>query len=67
MGPNYVLCVFIHGNLKTVQRYNSLAVFNDDNIEIETLTLDNGVTYQFHPESVGTIDMTKRTINLMKW
>lgn len=36
-----------------VQRYNSLAVFKGD-LEINIRVLANGITYQFHPESIGT-------------
>lgn len=38
-----------------VQRYNSLAVTNSSNTnEIMLLGYENGRSYQFHPESVGT-------------
>jgi len=39
-----------------VQRYNSLAVYDKKNnsIEIQIRQWDRGVSYQFHPESIGT-------------
>lgn len=38
-----------------VQHYNSLAVMINEN-ECPILHLPNGITYQFHPESIGTMD-----------
>jgi len=39
-----------------VQRYNSLAVFNSHNNSNEILIRkwERGISYQFHPESIGT-------------
>lgn len=39
-----------------VQRYNSLAVYNADNPidEILIRKWERGISYQFHPESIGT-------------
>jgi anthranilate/para-aminobenzoate synthase component II len=39
-----------------VQRYNSLAVYSADNStdEIMVNKWDRGISYQFHPESIGT-------------
>jgi anthranilate/para-aminobenzoate synthase component II len=42
-----------NGSLIKVQRYNSLGVFNHDD-ELVTLKWPRGISYQFHPESVGT-------------
>ncbi len=41
-----------------VQRYNSLAVYEkkDCTVEIQIRQWDRGVSYQFHPESIGTED-----------
>ncbi|MBC7714983.1 MAG: aminodeoxychorismate/anthranilate synthase component II [Rhizobacter sp.] len=41
------------GKTEIVQRYNSLAVF-EQNIEKDICIYDNGISYQFHPESIGT-------------
>ncbi len=43
------------GKIIMVQRYNSLGVFNGKQ-EIPILNFERGVSYQFHPESVGTSD-----------
>ena len=39
-----------------VQRYNSLAVYESEKslVEIQLRQWDRGVSYQFHPESIGT-------------
>lgn len=42
-----------YGIKTQVQRYNSLAVFNHG-YELDICEYQNGVSYQFHPESVGT-------------
>lgn len=44
------------GQMRTVQRYNSLAVFNKEGKEEHTRVYPQGISYQFHPESVGTED-----------
>lgn len=36
-----------------VQKYNSLAVFRDG-AEVDICRYHNGISYQFHPESIGT-------------
>jgi anthranilate synthase component 2 len=36
-----------------VQRYNSLAVYENDK-EVNLSVFERGVSYQFHPESIGT-------------
>lgn len=41
--------------IKQVQRYNSLGVFVGDSEQF-SLSFERGVSYQFHPESVGTDD-----------
>jgi anthranilate synthase component 2 len=48
---------FKEKNLR-VQRYNSLAVYekNDRKNEILELKLEQGISYQFHPESIGTTE-----------
>ena len=43
----------INARTVQVQRYNSLAVYEND-IEIDYRAFPRGVSYQFHPESVGT-------------
>lgn len=43
------------GRFLQVQRYNSLGVFNRDE-EIFHRKFKNGISYQFHPESIGTED-----------
>ncbi len=40
---------------RLVQHYNSLSVYEDDN-EINVRKFDRGISYQFHPESIGTAD-----------
>jgi anthranilate/para-aminobenzoate synthase component II len=49
------VAVNFSGNTYWVQRYNSLVVIEDD-IEVDISRYHNGVSYQFHPESVGTDD-----------
>lgn len=46
--------IFFNGVSTRVQRYNSLAVFSDDN-EINICEYKNAISYQFHPESIGTL------------
>ena len=46
--------MFFNGISTRVQRYNSLAVFSDDN-EINICEYKNAISYQFHPESIGTL------------
>lgn len=46
--------IFFNGVSTRVQRYNSLAVFDDD-FEINICEYKNGISYQFHPESIGTL------------
>lgn len=41
------------GSERAVQRYNSLAVY-EDGIEVNIRRFERGISYQFHPESVGT-------------
>ena len=41
------------GALRAVQRYNSLSVYVDD-MEVNITKFERGVSYQFHPESIGT-------------
>lgn len=41
------------GQPRGVQRYNSLAVYNDS-AEVNIRRFDRGISYQFHPESIGT-------------
>lgn len=43
------------GQRLQVQRYNSLAVIVDGK-ECDILEFERGVSYQFHPESIGTYD-----------
>lgn len=43
----------LNGEKIAVQRYNSLGVFKN-NVEEISLQWDRGITYQFHPESIGT-------------
>lgn len=38
---------------RAVQRYNSLAVYEDGS-EVNIRKFERGISYQFHPESVGT-------------
>lgn len=45
--------IFFNGISTRVQRYNSLAVFQDGD-EINICEYKNAISYQFHPESVGT-------------
>lgn len=42
-----------NGAVIKVQRYNSLGVFKDDK-ELMMMKWTRGISYQFHPESVGT-------------
>ena len=55
-------CEQIHGQTifiefdgleRAVQRYNSLAVYENGN-ELNIRRFNRGISYQFHPESVGT-------------
>lgn len=48
-----VVDVQLNGEIKSVQRYNSLGVF-ENGVEKISLKWGRGVTYQFHPESIGT-------------
>jgi anthranilate/para-aminobenzoate synthase component II len=41
------------GQERAVQRYNSLAVY-EDGVEVNIRRFERGISYQFHPESVGT-------------
>jgi len=41
------------GQERAVQRYNSLAVY-EDGTEVSIRRFERGISYQFHPESVGT-------------
>ncbi len=41
------------GHERAVQRYNSLAVY-EDGVEVNIRRFERGISYQFHPESVGT-------------
>lgn len=43
------------GRMLKVQRYNSLTVF-DGSKESDILEFERGISYQFHPESIGTHD-----------
>lgn len=45
--------VIFNENKYWVQRYNSLAVFQKGD-EIDIINYTNGISYQFHPESIGT-------------
>ncbi len=45
--------VVFKGSIVQVQRYNSLAVFIDGR-ESDIIEFKRGVSYQFHPESIGT-------------
>lgn len=45
--------VNFRGRMIRVQRYNSLAVYIDG-IESEIVEFKHGISYQFHPESIGT-------------
>lgn len=45
--------IFFNGISTRVQRYNSLAVFQDGD-EINICEYKNAISYQFHPESIGT-------------
>ena len=38
---------------RAVQRYNSLSVYEGDT-EVNITKFDRGISYQFHPESIGT-------------
>ena len=46
--------IFFNGVSTRVQRYNSLSVFHG-NDEISICEYKNAISYQFHPESVGTL------------
>lgn len=46
--------VDFRGSKKIVQRYNSLSVL-DRGLELNIIEYQNGISYQFHPESVGTL------------
>lgn len=46
--------IFFNGISTRVQRYNSLAVVIENN-EINICEYKNAISYQFHPESVGTL------------
>ncbi len=46
--------IFFNGRNTRVQRYNSLAVIIDGN-EINICEYKNAISYQFHPESIGTL------------
>lgn len=41
------------GRKREVQRYNSLAVY-EDGVELNVRNFERGISYQFHPESIGT-------------
>ena len=41
------------GRVRPVQRYNSLAIYEDGK-EINIRNFERGISYQFHPESIGT-------------
>lgn len=41
------------GRKRAVQRYNSLAVYEEGK-EVNIRKFERGISYQFHPESVGT-------------
>lgn len=41
------------GTIQRVQRYNSLALYEDDK-EVDIRYFTRGISYQFHPESIGT-------------
>ena len=43
------------GEERIVQRYNSLSVY-EDNKEVNIRRFERGISYQFHPESIGTED-----------
>lgn len=47
--------VHFRGRLVRVQRYNSLAVFIEGS-ERDIVEFERGISYQFHPESIGTRD-----------
>ena len=48
--------IVFKGQNLLVQRYNSLAVFHGQNdlLEINIRNWPRGISYQFHPESIGT-------------
>jgi anthranilate/para-aminobenzoate synthase component II len=46
--------ILFHNKSYLVQRYNSLAV-KIDGSEVNICEYQNGISYQFHPESVGTL------------
>ncbi len=48
--------ILFGGQKVKVQRYNSLAVYETKNSlkEIQIRTWERGISYQFHPESIGT-------------
>ncbi len=50
------VAIFLNGNRLLVQKYNSLAVFKSylSIDEINILIFNRGISYQFHPESIGT-------------
>lgn len=45
--------VLIEGSSRIIQRYNSLSVY-EDGVELYYRIFNRGISYQFHPESVGT-------------
>lgn len=45
--------IAFNGQVLAVQRYNSLAVW-ENGLEVDVLKYPRGVSYQFHPESIGT-------------
>jgi anthranilate/para-aminobenzoate synthase component II len=58
--------IFFNGISTRVQRYNSLAVFSEEN-EINICEYKNAISYQFHPESVGTLQNDLFFYDLLKF
>lgn len=53
---------------RPVQRYNSLAVY-ENGLEVNIRRFERGISYQFHPESVGTDSNSlyfKELLNFLK-
>jgi len=54
------------GKFCNVQRYNSLGVFEGPK-ELISLQFSRGISYQFHPESIGTDDNLTFFLELLKF
>ena len=56
----------VNGLQQAVQRYNSLSVYVDDT-EVNISRFERGISYQFHPESIGTDSNSLYFIELLNF